>query len=240
MVQLYSRPPIIEAALQLVFTSPLSFEEMAKARKRTIKFFPQSEDLKQISFMIEEGGHASSTAPSITGHKLTSMEGTRAVLIYPDRLGFSILAPYPGWDQFVSEFRDIIKLLKRQGTVAVSSTRFINRIDVPAPPGSLVNHDDYFRLARIELPFDHGPLTGFGVQIAAPVGTAGHRVVLNASLAPSPLIDHLSILLDVDVLLDASPPLKQAEVWGRMNELRDWKNHIFEESITDKARELFR
>jgi uncharacterized protein (TIGR04255 family) len=45
--------------------------------------------------------------------------------------------------------------------------------------------------------------------------------------------------LDIDVSRAGDPPQKDDEIWALIDRIRVHKNHIFEESVTDKARELF-
>ena len=62
---------------------------------------------------------------------------------------------------------------------------------------------------------------------------------MNAATVQSPLIDHVSLLLDIDLFKDQNVPQKDNEVWELFSHLHRQKNKIFEAFITDKARELF-
>jgi uncharacterized protein (TIGR04255 family) len=50
----------------------------------------------------------------------------------------------------------------------------------------------------------------------------------------------VSVVLDIDVFRAIDVPSSEDEIWSLMEHLRTIKNQLFEASITDKARELFR
>jgi uncharacterized protein (TIGR04255 family) len=56
---------------------------------------------------------------------------------------------------------------------------------------------------------------------------------------PPPLVDHASVILDIDVSRAGDPPQKDDEIWALIDRIRVHNNQVFEESVTDKARELF-
>jgi uncharacterized protein (TIGR04255 family) len=45
--------------------------------------------------------------------------------------------------------------------------------------------------------------------------------------------------LDIDVSRQREVPQHDEEIWALIDRIRDYKNHIFEESITEAAREIF-
>jgi uncharacterized protein (TIGR04255 family) len=90
---------------------------------------------------------------------------------------------------------------------------------IPNPPGG-----DFDKFAfRIEVPLENGFLC-----------------VLQNGSTESPLLDTISITLDVDIIaleLNFEPPY--SELFDLLPILHDEKNRIFEACVTDKARELF-
>jgi uncharacterized protein (TIGR04255 family) len=64
-------------------------------------------------------------------------------------------------------------------------------------------------------------------------------ILRSAVIAPPPLIDHVSIQLDVDAYWDIDIPARIDEMWAGMERLRSAKNAIFEKSITQELRKLF-
>jgi uncharacterized protein (TIGR04255 family) len=82
-------------------------------------------------------------------------------------------------------------------------------------------------------------MVSYAMQMAGPLEEDDCRFVINSSLVPPPLVDHASVILDIDVSRAGDPPQKDDEIWALIDRIRVHKNHIFEESVTDKARELF-
>ncbi len=64
--------------------------------------------------------------------------------------------------------------------------------------------------------------------------------ILNSAMLPPTRSDAISILFDIDLFKASAVPQEEQEIWGLFEQMRIRKNRIFEGSITDKARELFR
>ncbi len=55
-----------------------------------------------------------------------------------------------------------------------------------------------------------------------------------------PLVGYKSITLDIDVANESTNFSNDSQLWSMLSILRNEKNRIFEASVTDQARELFR
>jgi len=58
-------------------------------------------------------------------------------------------------------------------------------------------------------------------------------------MSPAPLINHVSMVLDIDVFRTDQIPGRDADLWDCIDTVRSLKNAIFEACITDEARKLF-
>lgn len=67
----------------------------------------------------------------------------------------------------------------------------------------------------------------------------GGIAIINTGSVPSPLIDHISFVLDIDLVRNQNLPKSDEEVEACLAELRHMKNKIFESFVTDASRELF-
>ena len=65
-------------------------------------------------------------------------------------------------------------------------------------------------------------------------------LTLNTSSAPSPLLGHAAIIVDIDIAREGDAPQNDEEIYALLNEIRVKKNDIFEACITPRARELFK
>ena len=121
------------------------------------------------------------------------------------------------------------------------STRFINRLDIPARLEK-VSLKDYCKIG-VALPqaLTTQATENFLVQYSAL--DQKKEFLQNISLAlatPPPVIDHVSVVLDLDVVTATKIPAKDQDLWPILERLRIVKNELFEACITEKARELFR
>jgi uncharacterized protein (TIGR04255 family) len=82
-------------------------------------------------------------------------------------------------------------------------------------------------------------LQSYAMQLSGPLEEDNCRLVINSSLVPSPLVDHVSAVLDIDISRGADAPQRDDEIWALIDRIRVHKNQVFEESVTDKARGLF-
>lgn len=234
----YAHPPITEAVIEVRFRAPASASMIEKITRKLRKNHPHKEPLLQLEVKV-------STSPEAVAHpdgyKLTSEDGADLVLVRPGSLSTSRLAPYMGWERFLSRAKDnwgVWKGVVDWREVSRVGVRFINRVDIPmALSSERPKVDDYFsisvRLPDKDMLFDH-----YGLQISLPQQD-GIRVVVNAATVPPPLVDHHSILLDLDISKESDLPKREDALWDFIDKLRNLKNDMFERFITDKTRALF-
>jgi len=240
--QNYKRPPITEAVIELRFADQQPKDSIDKAAARIKRTYFHQEPISERSYLLnmETGDHQASLV--FEGHKLSSMDRTEIVLIKTSAYSSSQLAPYVGWDRFVarakgdwSEIRGVIgpKKINRVGV------RYINRLDIPGALKKEIDPTEYL-LAAPNLPtLDWKPLKKYLMQINRPETQGDPGVTLNSGIVPSPLVGHLSILLDIDVFRETEIPPDEDKLWTMIATFRDEKNAVFETSITDAARALF-
>jgi uncharacterized protein (TIGR04255 family) len=177
-----------------------------------------------------------------SGVKLSSSDRTDIALFRTHSFGCSRLAPYLGWEKFQPRaVRDWDILRKTVGPIELSriGVRYINRIDVPVTPGTLIRVNDYLNVWPGS-PDDLGEFpTGYTMQILRPLGIDDCGLVLNSGIVPSPLIGFASFLLDLDVYREKDLPRRDDKLWALIEQIRHHKNRIFESCVTDQARALF-
>lgn len=236
----YKRPPITEAVIELRLEQPLPGAEVQKLLQRFKGEYEFSEDFVAYGVQVDLAARRANFEEQSSGYKLWSADRADVLLVTSAHMSCSRLAPYVGWDTFRARAEDHWRIWKRvTGYRKISriGVRFINRIDVPAARGEEVRISEYLRV-RPEAPAVRR-MVSYAMQISAPLEEDNCRLVINSSLVPSPLVDHLSMILDIDVSCEGEPPQKDDEIWALIGRIRVHKNQIFEESVTDKARELF-
>ena len=118
--------------------------------------------------------------------------------------------------------------------------RYINRIDIPFKKGNKIDVEDYLTIfPKYPEPQLLTSFSKYTMQIIGPFSIEGFYLIINTNVVKSPLIDHFSIVLDLDLSPQGDMPQRNDKVWEMINQMREYKNNAFEMCITDKARELF-
>ena len=155
----------------------------------------------------------------------------------------SRLAPYNGWESFEPWVRKNWKIwrkITKYTKIKRIGVRYINRIDIPAKTGDIIDIEDYLTVfPKYPEPHLLTSFTKYTIQIEGPFSIEGFYLIINTNVVKSPLIDHFSIVLDLDLSPQEGIPQKNDKIWEMINQMREYKNNAFEMCITDKARELF-
>jgi uncharacterized protein (TIGR04255 family) len=239
----YSRPPIVEAILDIQVDLPgdLSRGELLKCQRKVKKDYPNRTDTLDINLRGEmTGPRVSASATSEpTGYAFASPDAKQVFQVKQTGFTFNRLAPYTGWDDFSAEAKRLweeYRRVTRPRGYKRLSLRYLDRFDIPS---ETVRMETYFRtypeISR-DLP---QVMNGFFFQFNLPIeDIAAVATVTQTVVAPSQP-GHSSFILDVDLYrTEALPPGN--EMWPLFETLRLWKNKIFEACITDSIRELIR
>jgi uncharacterized protein (TIGR04255 family) len=241
----YPTPPILEAVIGITFSQALDDKTLAKADNRIGKHYPAHEDLHQANFNVSLNmgeGRKMVAAPtesnSVHGHKRMNSNMDELAVLMPSSITVSQLAPYPGWDTFMTRFkRDFHGYMGRQKSRQVSrvGVRYINRIDIPVS-GEIVEHEQYLNFyPRVSDAL--GPIVGFGMQVSFAIEKIDGQVTLRTVPVTSPTLGHASFMLDIDVYKMNDLPMNEAALYELLEQMRIEKNRVFEECITDRARQ---
>ncbi len=240
----YPSAPITEAVIEIKFTEPLSLDEIEKASEKFRDEYPQHHHIQTFAVNVQmpDGRAAEPTAKfdQEMGHRRGSIDMTELLLIWRSAFVTSQLAPYPGWESFFQRFvRDWRTWKRLVGFRQISrlGVRYINRIDIPVS-GSIVQHEEYLNVYP-KLPDALGNVGAYAVQAIMLIEEIGCRLTLNSAAIPSPILDHASFLFDQDIAKEIDPPQSDEAIFDLLNLIRVHKNRVFEECITDRARELF-
>ena len=238
----YDRPPITEAVLAIHFAHSLGWRWIDAFTKKRKTRFSKSEDVVLQSATF----NSATTTPVVDskkiGRKLTNADGLRVLQIFENQLTISHLAPYTSWDELSSDISEqyiVLKKLLKNNFVSGVSTRFINRIDIPAR-----SHDieltKYFNIGVYLPPIRTGMvMDGINMNCSMKVDDGSVGVLINMVSVASPLIDHSSFVIDIDCSQIGTKALSDGDVDAVTEKLHQIKNDIFEACVTDETRGLF-
>jgi uncharacterized protein (TIGR04255 family) len=239
--RVYSKPPLIEAVLELRFENSLSDRELIRLKDRLQKAYPAVDELKTFQAKLEP--HGAVKDMGLHGFKMTAKTGADVVMLQQNALVTSRLAPYRGWEALAAVAREnhaaFEKVVGYKRIVRIGA-RFVNRIDVP---NSLLANKDLSDLLNIRitlppnLPSHRGP---FSLAMNFVHSSSKLKVLAQVATGDAMLIDHTSIFLDLDYAIDEEIPPSVEQLWQLMGTMRGPKDDIFESFITPEIREIFK
>jgi uncharacterized protein (TIGR04255 family) len=151
---------------------------------------------------------------------------------------FNRLKPYETWENLRDEARRLWHKYKEVTSPEITrvAVRYINRMEFPLP---IKDFSDYLTAAPIVPAVLPQGVNSFLTRIvihepeidAAGIITQALEQIVNPNILP--------IILDIDVFKQKSEGMSEEEAWQILERLRHFKNKIFFESITEKAKELF-
>ncbi len=240
----YKHPPITEAVIEIRFEADLSRGSVEKINKKLKNRYGSSDAVSTVGFSINLKEGEVSRQDSSLGFKLATSDQVDILQILPRTLAWSRLAPYTGWENFQpraqSDWRACREIVggTKLGRIGI---RYLNRIDIPInKEEQKIRVEDYLTV----YPSYPEPnlINGFDqytLQVQGRFGVDGFNLTINSHVVKSPLINHFSVVLDLDLSVQGEPPQHGDRIWEMVNNMRDHKNSAFEQCITDKARELF-
>jgi len=239
----YANAPITEAIIDLrVKPAEMVAARLSEVCESVSADYPHREEVFQAIGQLELkpgiSASASATQESI-GYKSASADQRQILQARRNGFSFSRLAPYDRWATFRDEARRLWSTYREISTpqqITRLAVRYINRIDIP---GDRVDLKEFFRTSPEISPDLPQMLDGFFLQLRLPCDDLPGTALISQSIVPPVRPGVFSVVLDVDLFRNDSPPQDEAGVWEFFESLHDRKNAIFEACITNNTRELF-
>jgi len=242
----YANAPIVDAVIDMrvqFSAEPPSVEALEKFAKNYSDRFQTLTHIQTVRIDVGVGadGEVSETQKP-TNVKGVRLEGTERILILkPTGFTYGHRPPYSRWELFKREaqalWNDYCNIFQPE-SVSRHAVRYINRIVVPE---AQVEADKYFSLhPNIPIGIPEA-VVGMLMQLRFEFSDApGVGCIVNLGLTDAAQDEGLAFLLDIDVFGTINVAPRRSDLWERLEFLRGVKNRMFEASITDKARELFK
>lgn len=233
--------PIREAIIDIRVSPMVDFSTLSELGKTLTDRFPRAEDMIQKTFGFEFGAKefkTSAVEQGPSGVRLTSQDSKNIALLKRDGFTFSRLYPYETWERMRDEAQDLwVKYREtvKPEKVKRTAVRYINVMKFPVP---IADFREYLT-APPEVPagLPQGVASYFS-RIVLPDDKIGSIAVITQALE-APIDDKVPIILDIDAFKEMDAPSSSDSVWESLENLREFKNRIFFESITDRSVELF-
>ncbi len=234
--------PIVEALIDIRAKNPSSFQvkEFSSLRETLKEDYPTVDERrllewkgeiagKQIAQTIEDKG--------LSGYFFKASDGKSVVQFRGDGFTFSRLAPYRKWETVLSEATRLWKLYSSKALPEVITriaVRYINRLELLLP---IYDFSDYLT-APPPIP-DSLPqeVSQFLTKVVIQESDITANIIQALERSSTP--DHVAIILDIDVFKLRETGFDENSFWAEFEQLRELKNRIFFESITEKAARLY-
>lgn len=242
----FPNAPIIEALLDIRVELPkdVALEKLESAFDAMKGRFP----VKKRGLTCRTGFERSSKGEITTipaseipnGFHFSSSDGTKTVQSRFDGFTFNKLKPYENWPKFRDEaqelwnqYFEIVKPLK----IVRIALRYINQIEIPLPVKNLEKYILTLPKLAPKLP---QPVSNYFMQFTiSNLNLEATAIITQTMKSPTPT-GKLPVILDIDTFkLQAYSENKQ-QMWNEFENLRNFKNDIFFDSLTDKTKELFK
>ena len=244
--KVYSKPPIAEAVIQFRLAATVLGCDLEERLTSVLGMTYSGEKQQQNLFQMVAAaiGDSVSTSARTSPHivLLRSQDGLRLLGCGNSVLSVHVLCPYPGWSNFLAQAVEAIGALredwKGQGLKALS-IRYIDRIALPAVKG--IRLSDYLKVGPPKLDSMPQQVAGFHIMSQMHDPTEGIMALLTVSSAPQDQSGSPVVLYDLSMhkTVDHDWSLCEGAWIPALEEMHQRQKDIFEESITDTARELF-
>ncbi|MCG2756881.1 MAG: TIGR04255 family protein [Desulfobacteraceae bacterium] len=242
----FPNAPITEAVIEIKAQLPEetalksleSFHDHIKDR------FPEKQEQRFIKadFKLSQKD-TTLTLPTKTGtqgYLFRSLKEKKVVQSKIDGFAFNKLKPYENWDLFRSEGRELWKLyseIVNPIKVTRIGLRYINRIEVPLP---FKDFSEYLLTNPQIAPQLPQAVSHFFMRLEVSNPDIEATAIITQAMDKPTKTKRLPLILDIDVFRITEYVEKTEEMWEDFEKLRDFKNDIFFNSVTEKAKELFR
>ena len=239
----FPNAPITEALLDIRAELPKeidlstleSFHDLVRDR------FPEKEQRFVFSSGFQLSPGSVSQPPgkqTADGYLFRSPAEGKVVQARLNGFTFNKLRPYKDWETFCGEARtlwDHYTKVAKPVRVTRIALRYINKIDIPLP---MKDFKEYILTAPEIAPRLPQSLAHFFFRLVIPRHDIGTVAVITETIEAASG-KSLPLIFDIDVFAE-TVFVDDAGMWKHFDVLREFKNEVFFESLTDKAKELFK
>jgi len=237
--------PITEAILDIRLKLPASVKTsvLLSAHSQIGQQYPNKQERRkwegQIVIDQSQVPQTKTAVGEVDGYLFQSLDNKQIVQFRLDGFTFNKLKPYENWESFRDEGRRLWNVFLETVSpeqITRIALRYINHLFIPGP---LIDFDDYLTAGPVipeKLPQG---VSSFLTRVVIHEPTTKASAIITQALEKIVQPDIIPIILDIDVIKESQFEVNYKEVWESFEKLRDFKNRVFFESITDKTLELF-
>ncbi len=244
----FPNAPITEALIdvRVTFESAVKLDQLEKLSEQFSTRFPIKKTQIAHEYAVKvtdtAGGAESHTKSEILGYVRFTENRDKAVQLRVDGFAFSKLKPYESWSALRDEAREHWETYRGElgpSRIARLAVRYINRIELSLP---ITKFQDYVLTGpQIADDVPQG-LAEFFFRVVVPnPDDEQMRAIITSTMEKLEQDNKvLPYIFDIDAFMPVDFDPTDEEVWSAFDRLRDYKNLIFFNSTTEKAKEMFR
>ncbi|MBA3613503.1 MAG: TIGR04255 family protein [Nitrospirales bacterium] len=237
-----SKAPITEALINIQVMLPIhkrTIEHLAALDEKFREQYPDKKTIEEFQYKFEGGLPSTGQSSSKQlGFRYTNGDNTQVIQATISGLTFSRLPPYEDWPKLRAEARRVWKIyadiIQPDGITRVAA-RYINKLELPGP---LLDFDDYLNYVPVVPKALPQMYAGFYSRIVVPDTKHQCMAIITQMYQPGQDPFAVSVVLDIDVFREKHFGDEQ-EAWATIDHLRDFKNLVFFDSLTEKSAELY-
>ncbi|MBL8706991.1 MAG: TIGR04255 family protein [Rhodospirillales bacterium] len=223
--------------LEIQYAEPISDTAIDRVAARLKSTYPDHQSRIGVNLSVQDGQATLERVPE--GVRLASKDQADVLLLSASKVASARLAPYTSWEQFSARARDDHEAVKKVTDYRKANRlglRYINRIDIP---GKEFAPAKYLKIGMSVPNEIVKQLHAYSVSGIYSLAVPPYQVNLNSGVVDPVLVDHTSLLLDIDLYLADGVSSKESDIWSEFERMRTVKNKVFEACITEEARALF-
>lgn len=243
----FPNPPITEAIFDIRVSLPkdTTIELLATFQDEIKDSFPTRKDRRKLQggFQFHPNNPPKVLTPSDTvdGYLFHSKDGKKIVQARLDGFSFNMLKPYSNWESFSEEANTLWQhFINIANPINVTrlALRYINRIELPLPFND-------FKEYVVTIP-EVGPnipvaVSDFFCKLVTTNVDKNITAIITENIdTKKQTLEKLPLIFDIDAFKQVNLKPTGSDVNDIMEELRNFKNDIFLNSLTDKTKELFK
>jgi uncharacterized protein (TIGR04255 family) len=207
--------------------------------------YPTRQEYKvsEFSFQLKpDAAPVKASQHKVNGYRYISADQKQIFQARLDGFTMSRLHPYTEWKDLRDEAKKLWQFYRditRPEAITRVALRYINNLNIPMP---IVDFSDYLAAPPI---IPEGLPQGVSsfltrVTIHEPAIAANAIITQALEVVPqTPEMNHLPVILDIDVFRLDPNGIEENDAWNTIDQLRHFKNKIFDKSITPKLKEIY-
>jgi uncharacterized protein (TIGR04255 family) len=240
----FHNAPIVEAIfdIQMELPQSIGIAELEAFCKTFASAYPEKKARRKFSGKFEVKDNEEPSAETfnlgVAGILNWSPDHKQALQIRLDGFSFSRLKPYEKWDVHFTEFLKYLRLYcEKMSPVQLKrvATRFINVIELPR---EWVDWGEYF-INAARAPISNALVTNFFDRLEFSFPSSNVKASVTHAIMQSNDPLKLPVVLDIETFMEINTKPDLTMIEKLFHNLRETKNQIFRNSLTDKAKELF-